>query len=248
MVRAPRAAAPPPPPEAPRDERSNRERIVDALMALLAERAIEDIDFNDISSRAGVPLADCRAEFASVFEVLAAHYREVDRKVLAGAEPEMAEEPPRERLFDVLMRRLEVLAPHKAAVRSLMRSAYRNPAVALALNQLAVRSHQWMLTAAGIDASGTRGAIRAQGLACLFSRVIRVWLDDDDPRPHARGARSATRTRRVVGHAARRPVPARPALSGDPLPPARAARPRRANPGLDRHAHGRPQSAEWAVG
>lgn len=181
MVRAPRAAAPPPPPEAPRDERSNRERIVDALMALLAERAIEDIDFNDISSRAGVPLADCRAAFGSVFEVLAAHYREVDRKVLAGAEPEMAEEPPRERLFDVLMRRLEVLAPHKAAVRSLMRSAYRNPAVALALNQLAVRSHQWMLTAAGIDASGTRGAIRAQGLACLFSRVIRVWLDDDDP-------------------------------------------------------------------
>ena len=52
---------------------------------------------------------------------------EIDREVLAGIDADMAEEPPRERLFDVLMRRLELLAPHKAAVRSLLRSALRNP-------------------------------------------------------------------------------------------------------------------------
>ncbi len=97
----------------------------------------------------------------------------------------MAEEPPRERLFDVLMRRLEVLAPHKDAVRSLMRSAARNPGLALALNGLAVRSQQWMLTAADIDAAGPRGMVRAQGLALLFASVLRTWVDDDDP-GHAR--------------------------------------------------------------
>ena len=52
----------------------------------------------------------------------------------------MAEEPARERLFDVLMRRLEALAPYKEAVRSLLRSARRNPGLALALNAMAVRS------------------------------------------------------------------------------------------------------------
>ena len=93
----------------------------------------------------------------------------------------MAEEPPRERLFDVLMRRLEILAPHREAVRSLLRSARRNPPLALALNGLAVRSQQWMLTAAGIGASGPRGMMRAQGLALLFGSVLRTWVDDDDP-------------------------------------------------------------------
>ena len=82
----------------------------------------------------------------------------------------MAEEPPRERLFDVLMRRLEALAPHREAIRSLMRSASAIPALRFALNGLAVRSQRWMLTAAGIDAAGPRGAIRAQGLALLFAR------------------------------------------------------------------------------
>ena len=93
--------------------------------------------------------------------------------MLAGGDADMAEEPPRERLFDVLMRRLEALAPYKEAVRSLLRSARRNPGLALALNAMAVRSQQWMLEAAGIGASGPRGMVRAQGVALMFARVLR---------------------------------------------------------------------------
>ena len=92
----------------------------------------------------------------------------------------LAEEPARERLFDVLMRRLEILKPHREAVRSLMKSAQRNPGLALALNPIAVRSQVWMLEAAGIDAAGPRGVIRAQGMAALFAQVLRTWVDDDD--------------------------------------------------------------------
>ena len=117
----------------------------------------------------------------STLAILAAQVKETDRAVLAGSDADMAEEPPRERLFDVLMRRIEVLAPHKAAVRSLARSASFNPGLAFALNGLAVRSQQWMLTAADISASGPTGMMRAQGLALMFASVLRTWLNDDDP-------------------------------------------------------------------
>jgi hypothetical protein len=113
--------------------------------------------------------------------MLAAFIKDIDRKVLAGIDPGMAGEPARERLFDVLMRRIEMLAPHKAAVRSLARSARRNPALAVALNALSVQSQQWMLTAADIGAAGPKGMVRAQGLSLLFASVIGTWLDDDDP-------------------------------------------------------------------
>jgi len=83
------------------------------------------------------------------------------------------------------MRRIELLEPRKAAVRSLMRSCRRQPGLALALNGLAVRSQHWMLTAADLDAGGPRGAARAQGLALLFASVLRTWVHDDDP-GHAR--------------------------------------------------------------
>jgi len=181
---------------------TDREKIIAALMALLAEKRFEEIGFGDIATRADVSLAVLRGEFATQLAMLAAHMKEIDRKVLSGGEADMAEEPPRERLFDVLMRRIETLAPHKEAVRSLLRSASRNPGLALALNGLAVRSQQWMLTAADIHASGPRGLLRAQGLALLWARVLRTFVNDDDE-GHARTMaeldRALGRGARLVG-------------------------------------------------
>ena len=168
------SAARPAPPGTP------RERIMQAFMTLLAEQPIERIGLAEIAERSGVSLAELRGEFGSPLAILAAHVKELDREVLAGADADMAEESPRERLFDVLMRRLELLGDHKEAVRSLLHSARRDPPLALALNAMAVRSQQWMLTAAGIGASGPKGMVRAQGLALLFANVLRTWVDDDD--------------------------------------------------------------------
>jgi AcrR family transcriptional regulator len=168
-------------PAAPAAAGSEREKITAAFLALLAEKSIEQIGFAEIAREARVSLGQLRGEFASTLAIFAAHIKATDRAVLAADSSDMAEEPPRERLFDVLMRRLEVLAPHREAVRSLLRSARRNPPLALALNGLAVRSQQWMLTAAEINASGPRGMIRAQGLALLFGSVLGTWVRDDDP-------------------------------------------------------------------
>jgi len=159
---------------------SDREKIIEAFFDLLAEQAFEDIEYADLAARAGVSLATLRQEFGSKFPIVAAYIKAIDRKVLAGGEADMAEEPPRERLFDVLMRRLEALSPHRAAIRSLMRSARRHPSLALSFNGLAVRSQQWMLTAANIDAAGPRGIVRAQGLALLFAGVLRTFVHDED--------------------------------------------------------------------
>lgn len=160
---------------------TQREKIIAAFLKLLAETAIERISLAEIASSAGVTLAQLRGEFGSPLAILAAHLKGIDRAVLGEDFSDMEEEPPRERLFDVLMRRLEKLAPHRQAVRSLIRSASRDVPLALALNGLAVRSQKWMLAAAGIGASGPRGALRAQGLALLFSSVLRTWVRDDDP-------------------------------------------------------------------
>ena len=159
---------------------SDRDKAIDALMSLLADHSFEQVGLAEVAGRAGIKLSQLRAEFGSTLSILAAHIKEIDRVVLAGGDGDMAEESARERLFDVLMRRLEALAPYKDAVRSIMRSTRRNPGLAFALNAMAVRSQRWMLEAAGIGTAGPRGALRAQGAALMFARVLSVWIDDDD--------------------------------------------------------------------
>jgi AcrR family transcriptional regulator len=181
---------------------TDREKIIAAFLDLLAAKRFEQIGFAEIAEAAGVTLAQLRGEFPSKLAIFAAHIKSIDRAVLSEDFGDVEEEPPRERLFDVLMRRLEMLAPHREAVRSLLRSARRNPPLALALNAMAVRSQQWMLTAAGISASGPRGMIRAQGLAALYSGVLRTWTHDDDPglaRTMAALDRSLARGQRFAG-------------------------------------------------
>jgi AcrR family transcriptional regulator len=162
---------------------TNRAKAIAALMSLLGERSFEQIGLAEVAGRAGLKLSQLRAEFGSTLAIYAAYVRDIDRIVLEGdkdQKDDMGEEPVRERLFDILMRRMEALAPYKDGIRSLMRSARRNPGLAFALNCMAVRSQSWMLEAAGISASGPRGALRAQGAALMFARVVGVWLDDEE--------------------------------------------------------------------
>jgi AcrR family transcriptional regulator len=180
MARKPKRERKAPAPPSPRGS-SDRDKAVDALMALLTEHRFEDIGLAEVAGRAGLKLSQLRAEFGSTLTIFAAHIKDIDSVVLSGGDAEMTDEPPRERLFDVLMRRLDALAPYKEAVRSMLRSARRNAGLAFALNAMAVRSQTWMLEAAGINASGRKGALRAQGAALMFARVLAVWLDDEDP-------------------------------------------------------------------
>src|ERR1700722_16783400 len=169
------------PSKRPATPAGEREKIIAALMALLAEKPIEQIGLADIANEAGVSLVQLRGSFSSPLAIVAAHFKDTDRAVLAADLSDMEEEASRERLFDVLMRRLETLAPYRQAIPSLLRSARRNVPLGLALNALSARSQKWMLTAAGVGASGPVGALRAQGLALLFGSVLRTWVRDDDP-------------------------------------------------------------------
>ena len=44
---------------------SDRDKIIEAFFALLAEQSFEDIGYAELAARAGVPLATLRGEFGS---------------------------------------------------------------------------------------------------------------------------------------------------------------------------------------
>jgi AcrR family transcriptional regulator len=160
----------------------SRGKIVDALMELASEHRFEDISIRDICKAAGVSLADFREAFPSKGAVLAGFSRRIDRVVLSQDSEELADESPRERLFDVLMRRLEAMAPYREGLREASAWLRRDPSSAFAINQVVMNSMRFMLEAAGIEVdSGAAGAIKLQGLGFAWARIVSVWLEDDDP-------------------------------------------------------------------
>ncbi|MEO1103365.1 MAG: TetR family transcriptional regulator [Pseudomonadota bacterium] len=157
------------------------DKIIDATMALLADRPFEEVTLRAIATEAGISLGELNQHFSTRGHILSAFSRRIDQAVLANEFSDMVGESGRDRLFDVLMSRLDALSPHKAALKSLMQAARRDPAVALGLNTIGLRGQSWMLAAAGLSAPGWRGRIATQSLAVAFAKVLRTFVDEDDP-------------------------------------------------------------------
>jgi len=148
-------------------------------MEVAASTGWRDARLADIAAAAGVSLADLHAHFASKAAILAAFSRRIDAEVLARDDPDIADQPARDRLFDVLMRRFDALAPHKAALRVIVRETATDPFAAAGAAVTLHRSMAWMLEAARLRGSGPGGLIRCKGLAAIYLATLRVWFDDD---------------------------------------------------------------------
>ncbi|BCM82816.1 TetR family transcriptional regulator [Methylobacterium indicum] len=158
-----------------------REAIVEALMRLAAEQPWNDIEIGDIAREAGVTLAEFRECYPSKGAVLGGFARMIDKQVLDGASDDLDDEPTRERLFDVLMRRLDAMDPYKPALRRIVFALRGDPLSLAALNQVALNSQRFMLASAGISTEGPLGRLKLQGVVIAFARVTEVWLEDEDP-------------------------------------------------------------------
>ena len=156
-----------------------RDRIIDAALDLAAERPWRDIGLGDIAAAAKQPLAKLHEQFSSKTAIVSAVMERTNSAMLVDADPAAMDEPPRDRLLDVVMRRLDALAPHKDAIASIVRDLPSDPVNTLSMAPGFLASMAWTLEAAGLPSAGIRGAIRTRGLAVIYLAALNVWLRDD---------------------------------------------------------------------
>lgn len=158
-----------------------RRLVVAALLKLAASRPWDEIELGDIAAEAGVSLVALRNLFPSKLAILGGLTRIADDAVLAGSSGDLADEPARERMFDLVMRRLDALAPYKAGLRRIVPVLRLDPLALAAFNRNAVNSWRYMLASAGIPTEDALGPVRVQGAVLLMARVVDTWLYDDEP-------------------------------------------------------------------
>ena len=143
------------------------DRVLDAALKLASGMRWRDISMEMIAEESGASLGRVYELFPSRMALLNAFIRRTDNAVLAGHDFGDASEPVRERLLDVIMRRLDALAPYKDAVASITRDLGRDPGALLCAGPAFMNSMAWSLEAAGVSASGLPGMMRTKGLAAI---------------------------------------------------------------------------------
>ena len=160
------------------DERETA--IVTAAFRLAATRAWSEVKLADVAAESGLSLADMAGAIGGKADILRLYGRQLDFRMLASLETDPVSGSPHDRLFDILMRRLELMDGDKAAIRSIVATpAASLPDYALLAGSM-LQSQDWILSAAGLEDSGLRGAMKTTGLALVYVRTLKVWSNDDD--------------------------------------------------------------------
>jgi AcrR family transcriptional regulator len=167
----------------PKAKRSKRKSAgtgrdpVEAALDLFEDPGYANVTLADVATAAGLSLADLLRQYPGKSALVAAWLGRIDAGMLDAAKPEEGE-TPRDRLFEVIMARLDLLAARKPLIRSLGRAALADPDLACTLALSARHSRRWMLAAARIEAEGLSGLAIRQGLAAIYADTLRVWLND----------------------------------------------------------------------
>ena len=160
---------------------SEVDTIVEAALRLAAARPWREVTLADIARESGMSLAELSQHVGGKADILRAFIRSTDRRLLASLSNEAIEGDGHDRLFDIMLRRFELLAPYKKAIASMARSPDGGPSEWLHVLAAALDSQGWALAAAGLEAPGLKGDLHRLGLARVHAATLRVWLEDDDP-------------------------------------------------------------------
>jgi ubiquinone biosynthesis protein COQ9 len=157
-----------------------RDLIVDAALRLAADKPWPEITLIAIAEASGVSLAELARHVSGKPQILEAFARKMDAELLASLTGDPVEGDAHDRLFDIMLRRFELLAPHKAAIANIAKAPADGPAEWLHLLASSLVTQSWMLAAADIKLSGFTGDVAKLGLAKIAVDTMRVWLKDDD--------------------------------------------------------------------
>lgn len=157
------------------------DRLIDAALRLATERGWRSVTLAEIAEAAGASLAETYRVMPSRSAVIDAFARRIDAVVLSTDAVEEDSVRPRDRVFDVLMRRFDALQGHRRAVSAILRDSGRDPLALIASMPQFLISMRWMGEAAGLSMEGLGGLVRTKAIGAAWATTLRTWLVDQTP-------------------------------------------------------------------
>jgi AcrR family transcriptional regulator len=162
------------------DIESIKTKLIHAALQCAANNRWDEVSMTQIARAAKIDPEHVIPLFADKTDILCAYGRQVDAEVAKALGGQSVEgDSPKDRLFDVLMERFDVLNDNRAAVISILDSMTFDPKQTVIALPWLCRSMTWMLELSDISTQGWKGALRVTGLTAIYLKVLRDWAKDE---------------------------------------------------------------------
>ena len=162
-----------------RSEAVDPDRIIDAMLALVTAGGWRSVSLAAVAEEAGMTVLQVRRLFPSRTAILCGFFRRIDEATLAAPLDAEDGEKPRDRVFDLLMRRFDALQPYREPLAMLRRDLPGDPLSALSLGAALLCSMRLTLEAAGIANRGIGGIVAIKLTAAAYAAAVHTWSRDE---------------------------------------------------------------------
>lgn len=152
---------------------------------IIADTGWRGFSFTELADRSNLSIADVRKTFSGRSSLLDALNQRLDQAMLAIESDDM-EELPRDRVFEMMMSRLEAMAPMRAGLCRLIRDARFDPELIAMTACRLDRSLAWLQDAAGLwrgqgssPLKALRRRLQRRLLGAVYLKTLSVWAEDD---------------------------------------------------------------------
>lgn len=156
-------------------------RLATAAFDLIPEQGWAALSLSDVAEKADVPQDEMRRVFPCKASLLAGMAAWVEARAQETPPAFEDEDTIRDRLFELMMERLDILADRRPAVAAILRDLPRAPLSALPAVPALLRHVGGILEEAGVSTGLPAGPLRCKGLAGVWLATLAVWVDDDSP-------------------------------------------------------------------
>lgn len=144
---------------------------------LSAARGWSELTIADVAKAARIPLKDVEFYAPDKGALLVLLWHHVDDQA-CSVEIDKGQ-PTRDRVFDSLMNRFDVLQGMRHGLVPILRDFYKSPCDIVGLFPHLLGPIGQVMAAADVDATGIGGGLKTIGLSVVYLNSLRVWMDDD---------------------------------------------------------------------
>ena len=174
------------------------QQILETALDMAEESGWDAIRLRQVAERLGLSMDQVLVHYRDLDAVADAWFVRGWQAMLAAPPEGFADMAARERLYVLMMRWFDALAPRREVTAQMLRTklypSHPHHWVPMIFNLS--RTIQWLRDAACLDAGGRRRQVEEVGLTLLFLATLRVWMSDDSP--------DQERTRRFLEHRLKR--------------------------------------------
>ena len=154
---------------------------------IIAETGWRGFSFTELADRSNLSMTELRDAFTGRSAILEALSDRLDQAMLAVGPDDLEGLPPRDRVFELVMSRLEAMAPFRAGLCRLMSDARTDPEL-LAITVCRLdRSIAWLQDAAGLahrhrkssPFGSLRRRLQRRVLGAVYLQTLSAWSTDE---------------------------------------------------------------------